>query len=139
MPVAVQSRTRTRRTHESQLSPQTIRAEPAAEFDSLFQDRVRNDNVLQGQPRIDNLLAQRPGLGLPLLNETFRVALKCITPADNLDPLWNIGRGPYIDAEPEPVEKLRPEIALFRIAGTHQNETRGVTDTQPLPFDDIFP
>ena len=55
--------------------------------------------------------------------------------ADDLDPLRRVARRGHLDREPEPVEQLRPELALLGVHRPDQHEARGVYDGDPVPLD----
>ena len=46
--------------------------------------------------------------------------------------------GTHLDREPEPVEQLRPQLALLGVAGADQHEARGVAHREPLALDDVL-
>ena len=52
----------------------------------------------------------------------MRVGLERHAPANHLDPHVDVARGEHVDRQPEPVEQLRTQFALFGIHGADQHE-----------------
>jgi hypothetical protein len=55
--------------------------------------------------------------------------------ADHLRPLRWVARGPHLDGQPEPVEQLRPQLALLGVHRADQQEAGGVPDRDALALD----
>src|SRR5205085_10257947 len=52
-------------------------------------------------------------------------------------PLVDIGKCDDVDAQPEAVQQLRPQLPLFGVHGADQDEMGGMYDGHPLPLDDV--
>ena len=54
---------------------------------------------------------------------------------DHLHPHIDIAGGVHVDRQPEPVQQLRAQLALFGIHGSDEDETRVVTVRDPVALD----
>ena len=71
-------------------------------------------------------------------DEGRRIALERVAPAHHLDPGRQVLRRPDLDREAEPVEELRPQLALLRVAAADQDEAGRVADAQALALDQVL-
>ena len=75
---------------------------------------------------------------MPLRDERFRVALERVAPAHDLDPGRQVLGRLDLDREPEPVEQLRPQLALLGVAAADQHEPRRMAHAEPLALDHVL-
>ena len=52
-------------------------------------------------------------------------------------PLVDVGQRDHVNAQPEAVQQLRPQLPLFGVHGADQDEMGGVDDRHPLALDDV--
>ncbi len=114
---------------------QPVHLEGRADRGDLPQRGVGEDHPRQQLPGRDD----PPGEGALLLRpppgEAVRVGVVRQPPPHHLGPLLRLpGRG-HLHREPEPVEQLRPQLALLRVHRPHQQEPRGMPDRHALPLD----
>ena len=103
-----------------------------------MQHHPRRFQPRQSRPRRQNRLAQGAVLRPPFLHERRVVVFIRIPPAHHLDPRFNVARAGHLDRQPKPIQQLRPQLALFRVARPHQHEPRRVADRQPLTLHHIL-
>ncbi|HVK26018.1 MAG TPA: hypothetical protein VM677_32065, partial [Actinokineospora sp.] len=60
--------------------------------------------------------------GRPRRGEATRVVVEREPPPHDLRPRRDLPRRSHLDGEPEPVQQLRPQLALFRVHGADQQE-----------------
>lgn len=75
---------------------------------------------------------QRAFLVGPLGGEARRIVVVRETPPHDLDPLIGLAGCGDLDGQPEPVEQLRPQFALFGVHRPDEKEARG------MPHGDAF-
>ena len=66
---------------------------------------------------------RREGVGVGLVRQP---------PAYDVGPLGRVAGRRHLDGQPEPVEQLRPQLALLRVHRPDQQEPRGVPHRHPL-------
>jgi hypothetical protein len=71
----------------------------------------------------------------PARCEPGRVVVVGQPPPHDLHPLVGLPRGGDLDGEPEPVEQLRSQLALFGVHGPDEQEARRVPHGHALAFD----
>ena len=67
--------------------------------------------------------------------EGVRVGVVRHPAAHHLDPQRRVARRGHLDGEAEPVEQLRPELALLGVHGADQHEPGGVLDRDAVALD----
>ena len=67
--------------------------------------------------------------------EAVRVGVVGHPAAHHLDPQRRVARRGDLDGQPEPVEQLRPELALLGVHRADQHEAGGVLDRDAVPLD----
>ena len=73
----------------------------------------------------------------PFLPEGFRVSFEGNIAAHNLDPLAGVEDAMNFDREGKAVQKLWPQVALFRVHRAYQDETRWMAEGNPFAFNHI--
>src|SRR3982074_1684531 len=100
-------------------------------------DRIRKlDPVEPGGCGLQ--LRSEPGfaIGEGALNRSWilkEVALELHDPQPLVDIRWRDD----VDAEPEPIEQLRPQLSFFGVHRAHQDEMRGMDDRDAFALDDV--
>src|SRR5215211_802045 len=77
--------------------------------------------------------------GEPFCCKALRVGFVAQAAADYLDPLLRVEITGDLDRDPEPVQELRPELALLRVHRPDQDEARRVPDAHPLALHVVRP
>ena len=136
--VAVEAGQRARGADQRQLAAQAVGAEPDAELRRPLDRRIGHHDIREPTARGHEAAAHPALLLLPLRNERRRVALERVAPAHHLDPVGKVVRRPHLDRQAEPVEELRPQLALFRVTAADQHEPGRVADAQALALDHVL-
>ena len=113
---------------------------PSAMQSLAARSNAVSDTLTDGKrfARRRDLLAQlRLFLG-PCRDERGGIAFEFVAAAYDLDTAGKVVRRLHLNRHAEPIQQLRPQLALFRIAGADQHEPRRMTDTQPFALDDVF-
>lgn len=127
-----------RRTHERELTTQTISAQGHTQAGRLLENRIRHTDLSQTLARLKDAPAHI-GIGRgPLLHECLRIALEGIPTANHLDAIGQIPRGDHLDRKTETIEQLRAQLAFFGVATANEHEARGMTHAQTLTLNDVL-
>lgn len=98
----------------------------------LAQGTVPEHHLRKQRPRGSDPLPQRTFLVGPPRGEPGRIVVVREPPPHHLDPLVGLARRRDLDGQPEPVEQLRPQLALFGIHRPDEQEPCG------MPYGDAF-
>ena len=82
--------------------------------------------------------AGRAFSGPPCLGEGLGIGVEPVASLHDLDPDRDLGRCGDLDRQPEAIEELRPEFALFGVAAADEDETGRMAKAQAFPLDDIL-
>ena len=72
-----------------------------------------------------------------LVGELVLPALECGVALGDQDALVGVADPLHVDAQSEAIEKLRSQLALFRVHRAHEDESRGVAEGDALALDDV--
>ena len=136
--VAVECRKGASRAQHGQFTAEPIGAERDAEARRIFEGGGRHLDIRQPGPGFGEHGAEVGVLAGPLPHEGGAVGIELVATHDDLDAGGNVGGCADLHREAEAVEKLRTKLPLFRIAAADQNESRRMTNAEPLSLDDIF-
>lgn len=128
-------RQRGRRTRHHDVGPHAVHLERGTGRRDLPQRPVAQPHRRQQLPRGDDPLPYGGLLVRPTGREPGRVVVVGEPPPYDLHPLVRLPRGRDLDGQPEPVEQLRPQLALFGIHGADEQELRGVPYRDTLALD----
>ena len=126
---------RDRRARGHQVGAHAVDTEPPAHSADPAQLRVGQHDVRQPGAGGGHGGGELAGAGLEARGETGRVGLIGQPAADDLGALVRVPAGRDLHGEPEPVEQLRPQLALFRVHRADEQEAGRVPDRHPLPLD----
>ena len=85
--------------------------------------------------RIGDAGGRRTFGGRPGGGEAARVVVEREPPPHDLGPRCDVARRPHLDREPEPVQQLRPQLALLRVHRADQQEPGRVRHRHAVAFD----
>ncbi len=123
------------RPGDDQVRAHAVHVERRADRGDPAQLGVGQHHRGQPGPRVgDPARRRRLDLG-ERRGEGRRIRLERHPPAHDLDAGVDVARRPDLDGEPEPVEQLRPQLALLRVHRPDQQERRGVRHRHPVPLD----
>lgn len=126
------------RAHEREFAAQAIGPHRDAQAGSILQRFIGHRDLGQRLLALGNALDDL-GIGLgPVCGECGAIAFLRIAAAHDLDTLFDILRRLHLDRQAEPVEQLRAQFALFRVAAADQHEFRRMPDRQPLALDQVL-
>src|SRR5437879_4252338 len=120
-----------------QVGPVSVYLKADIELGERAQDPGRHDHMRKPDDRFGN---PSPDLGILLgeaLAEFRRMGFPFLSPLDDLDALPDVLDAFDIDREAESIQKLRAEIAFFRVHGADQDEARRMPDRNPFAFNDV--
>ena len=115
-----------------QVGAHAVHAERAADGADLAQRGVGQLHPREPGPGRGHLPGQRRGVGVEAPDERGGIRLEREPAADHLGSFGRILARRDLDGQPEPVQKLRAQLALFRVHGADQQETRGMPDRDAL-------
>ena len=127
-----------RRADQRQLAPKPVGVERHADLGRPAIGALRR---LHLGDQLAGALDLPADLGLflgPSLMEGGGVALEGVAASHDLDPRPQIVRRRHLDRQAEPVEQLRAQLALLRIAAADQHEARGMADRKAFALDHVF-
>ena len=129
---------RARRAHQRQLAAQAVGAERHAQLGGALQRGVGHRDRRQPLARRDDLRRSLASSFAQCSRKRRAIAFERVAAAHHLDALRQVVRRPHFDRQAEPVEQLRPQLALFGVAAADQHEPRGMPDAQTFALDDIL-
>ncbi|CAM5559320.1 hypothetical protein SFIMM107S_05927 [Streptomyces griseus] len=113
-------------TGHHDVGPHPVHLERGAGGGDLPQHAVAEHDTGQQGARIGDPLPQGALLLGPARREALGIVVVREPAPHDLDPLVGVpGRG-HLDGQPEPVQQLRPQLALFRVHRPDQQEPRGM-------------
>ena len=128
-------RQRDRCLRGDQVGPQPVDVERRAQGGDLAQGVVTQHDGRQPLPGQDDLCCQR-GVRLGVhRGEAGWVGLVGQPAADDVGPFGRFAGRRDLDRQSEPVEQLRPQLALLRVHRADQQEPRRVPDRHAFPLD----
>ena len=125
------------RAGDDQVGPvtgnRTIEAEPGDEGPDRFGERDPREAAARRLQQV-----AQPGLpfGRGVVNGAGALQ-KIALELHDAQPLVDIGKCHDVDAQPEAVQQLRPQLPLFGVHGADQDEMGGMYDGHPLALDDV--
>src|SRR5438067_6135706 len=102
-------------------------------------DRGRHDNLRQAPAGGFHRIPQAGLLAGELLAQSRRALGEPLLALHDPEPVVDVLQRLYVDAEPEAIEQLRPQLAFLRVHGADQDEVGGVDDGDGLPLHDVDP
>src|SRR5256885_344278 len=104
----------------------TIDFQVCAELRDLLEHGSFNFDLPKIRPRSRDPFAQLLLIVSKRLAKCFAAAIVSLATLNDVDSILKIVFGFYFGMQPETIEQLRPEFALFRISRTYQDKMRGM-------------
>ena len=114
---------------------QAVHLETGADPGDRGERRPAQRHRAQPGARLPDPVPQRGLLGREPGREPGRVGVEREPAAHHLHPALGVTRRSDLDGEPEPVEQLRPQLALLGVHGADQHEAGGVPDRDAVALD----
>jgi hypothetical protein len=127
------------RLEDHDIGPVAVHLEVARQRGDGVQVAVGVDHQRQQIARLLDAAAQLALPGLPVVAEAVGVLLVGDAALDDLDTQLGIVDAGHVHGQAEAVQQLRPQVALLRVHGAHQDELGRVAEADALALHHVDP